>query len=222
MQLAEEGELVQDVHLLVEAAFLGQVADASQDRAGEGPVEERDRAGVGHGDADHHADGAGLARAVGAEQAEHRPRLDGEGEVLHRDLGVVDLANVLKLDDGHGRPRGEARISLAAEGSAEGSTMVTRRNHLKGMSEVTERAGRVYSAAGDSLHLRCSRGLGCFIRPQCVTHRRQRQSIKLASRNIGFANCLSPDRLCLLYGRGWMGTAKILADRRITAVPTDG
>ena len=104
VQLAEEGELIQHVHLLVEAALLRQVSDAAQHGAGEGAVEERDRAGVGDGDADHHADGAGFAGAVGAEQAEHGAGLDGEGEVLHRDLGVVDLADVMQLDDGHGRP----------------------------------------------------------------------------------------------------------------------
>jgi hypothetical protein len=104
VQLAEEDELIQDVHLFVEAALLGQVADAAQHGAGEGAVEERDGAGVGHGDADHHADGTGFAGAVGAEQAEHGAGLDGEGEVLHRDLGVVDLSDVVQLDDGHGRP----------------------------------------------------------------------------------------------------------------------
>ena len=86
VELAEEDELVEHLHLLVEAALFGQVADAVEGVAGEGLVEEADGAGVGHGDADHHADGAGLAGAVGAEQAEHGAGLDGEARGLRRRL----------------------------------------------------------------------------------------------------------------------------------------
>ena len=101
VKLAEEDELVEDLHLLVEAALLGQIADAVEQLAREGLAEEADGAGVGHGDADHHADGAGLAGAVGAEQAEHGAGFDGEGEVFDGDLGVVGLADVVEFDDGH-------------------------------------------------------------------------------------------------------------------------
>ena len=81
VELAEEDELVDDLHLLVEAALFGEVADALEVVAGEGLVEEADGAGVGDGDADHHADGAGLAGAVGTEQTEHGAGLDGEAQV---------------------------------------------------------------------------------------------------------------------------------------------
>ena len=103
VKLAEEDELVDDLHLLVEAALFRQVADAMKRAAVEGFVEERDRAGVGHGHADHHADGGGFAGAVGAEQAEHRARLNGEREAFDRDFRAVDFADVVKFDDGHAR-----------------------------------------------------------------------------------------------------------------------
>src|ERR1700761_2387970 len=71
VKLAEEGELIEHLHLFVEAALLRQVADAVEQCAREGLAEEAHSAGVGHGHADHHADGTGLAGAVGAEQTEH-------------------------------------------------------------------------------------------------------------------------------------------------------
>ena len=102
VELAEEDELVDDLHLLVEAALFGQIADAMKVLAVEGLVEELDRAGVGHGDADHHADGGGLAGAVGAEEAEHAAGLDAEAEVVDGDFGVVGFADLLEFNDGHG------------------------------------------------------------------------------------------------------------------------
>ena len=80
VQLAEEDELVEDLHLFVEAALLGQIADAVETRAVEGLFEEIDAPGVGHGDAHHHADGAGFAGAVGAEEAKHLAGIDGKTE----------------------------------------------------------------------------------------------------------------------------------------------
>ncbi len=102
MELAEEDELVDDLHLLVEAALFGQIADAVEVLAVEGLAEELHVAGVGHGDADHHADGGGLAGAVGAEEAEHAAGLDLEGEIFDGDFGVVGFADLLEFDDGHG------------------------------------------------------------------------------------------------------------------------
>ena len=102
VELAEEDELVHDLHLLVEAALFGEVADALEVLSVEGLAEEVDGAGVGHGDADHHADAGGFAGAVGAEEAEHGAWFDGEAEVFDGDLGVVDLADMLQFYDGHG------------------------------------------------------------------------------------------------------------------------
>src|SRR5215469_12253579 len=42
VKLAEEGELIEHLHLLVEAAFLGQIADAIEQRSREGLTEEAD------------------------------------------------------------------------------------------------------------------------------------------------------------------------------------
>jgi hypothetical protein len=56
-----------------------------------GLVEEGHRAGVGDGDANHHADAGGFARAVGAEEAEHAAGFNLETEVCYGDLGVVNL-----------------------------------------------------------------------------------------------------------------------------------
>src|SRR5687767_12921399 len=60
MHLAEEDKLLDDFHLLVEAAFLRQVSHAVEVGATEGLPEEAHAAGVGQGDPNHHADGAGL------------------------------------------------------------------------------------------------------------------------------------------------------------------
>jgi hypothetical protein len=81
VQLAEEDQLVDDLHLLIEAALLGQIADPLQAAAGEGLLEEADASRVGNGDAHHHANGAGLARPVRSQQAEDLARLDGEARL---------------------------------------------------------------------------------------------------------------------------------------------
>src|SRR6266481_3286697 len=56
VELAEEDELVHDLHLLVEAALFREIADAVEDVSLKRAAEEVDGAGVRHGDADHHAD----------------------------------------------------------------------------------------------------------------------------------------------------------------------
>jgi hypothetical protein len=80
-----------------------------------GLVEEGHRAGVGDGDANHHANAGGFARAVGAEEAEHAARFNLETEVCYGDLGVVNFADVLQLYDGHGFSGREVKVSLAGE-----------------------------------------------------------------------------------------------------------
>ena len=57
MELTQEDELVHNLHLLIQAAFFREIADAMEVLAGERLTEEFDAAGVGHRDADHHADG---------------------------------------------------------------------------------------------------------------------------------------------------------------------
>ena len=104
MELSEKDELVEDVHLFVKAALFRQVADAVEGCALERLAEEGDGAGIGAGDADHHADGGGFAGAVGAEEAEHLAGFDRKGQALDGDLFVVQLADVVEFDDGHGLP----------------------------------------------------------------------------------------------------------------------
>ena len=105
VQLAEEDQLVEDLHLLVEAALLGQIADPLQALALKGLVEEADAAGVGHGDAHHHADGAGFACAVRAQQAEHLAGFDGEAQVVDGNLVLVGLGHSREFDNWHGFSR---------------------------------------------------------------------------------------------------------------------
>ena len=61
MELAEEDELLHDLHLFVETTFFGEIADALEEIAVERLAEEVDGAGVGDRDADHHADGGSFA-----------------------------------------------------------------------------------------------------------------------------------------------------------------
>ena len=56
VQFAEKDELVHDLHLFVEAALFGQIADALEMFAAERLAEEADGAGVRYRHADHHAD----------------------------------------------------------------------------------------------------------------------------------------------------------------------
>ena len=105
VQLAKEDQLVDDLHLLVEAALLGQVADALQALAVKGLLEEADASRVGNGDAHHHANGAGFARSVGAEQAEDLARLDGQAQVADGDLALVGLGHSREFDYWHGFSR---------------------------------------------------------------------------------------------------------------------
>ena len=102
VELAEEDELVHDLHLLVEAALFREIAYALEEVSVEGLAEEVDGAGIGHSDADHHADAGGFAGAVGAEEAEHAAWLNGKAEVCDGDLGVVGFADMLQIYDGHG------------------------------------------------------------------------------------------------------------------------
>ena len=101
MELAEEYELVENLHFLVEAALFRQVADAVEAAAIEGFFKEADAAGVGHGDAHHHADGAGFAGAIGAEESEHLAGVDGEREVANGDFAVISLGDCGELNDRH-------------------------------------------------------------------------------------------------------------------------
>jgi hypothetical protein len=108
-QLGQKHQLLDDLHALVEAAFLGQIADTPEGLAGPGFAEERDRARVRQGDPNHHADGGGFAGAIRPQQAEHAARLDFEAQVFDGNLLFVRLGNALQFDqDFHGdSPEGQ-------------------------------------------------------------------------------------------------------------------
>ena len=78
-----------------------------------------DRAGVGDAQSLDAFDGGGLARAVGAEDPEDLPLVDGEAHSVHRGAPGVGLAHPVHFDDGHGYegPAGRARAasSIALE-----------------------------------------------------------------------------------------------------------
>src|SRR5215469_7593134 len=86
--------MVKYFHPLVEAALLRQVADAMQLLAMKRLAEEADLAFIGQGDADHHADGGGLAGAVRAEQAVDTSFADVDGKAIDRDEVIVSFADV--------------------------------------------------------------------------------------------------------------------------------
>src|SRR5262245_51996067 len=55
-------------------------------------------AAAGHQDAHHHADGGGLAGAIGAEEAEHLAALHGEVQRVERGELTVRARELLELD----------------------------------------------------------------------------------------------------------------------------
>jgi hypothetical protein len=109
----EEGEVFDDLQVGVEREALGHVADGGLDAGGLAGDREAGDAGVAGArgqQAAEHADGGGLARAVGAEVAEDlaagdvkRDGVDG-GEVAEAAGEVGDL------DDGVGRLRHRGRL----------------------------------------------------------------------------------------------------------------
>jgi hypothetical protein len=86
------------LHFLIEAALFGQVAEAVFVLALEGLSKNGDLAGVGDDDADDHAQRAGLAGAVGTEQAVDSAGLNAERKVFDGDKVAVALADVGQLN----------------------------------------------------------------------------------------------------------------------------
>ena len=101
LQPGEEGDRLGRLHPPIEPALLRQIADAAQKRPGPGLSEQPDHAGIGRHQAEDHAQGRGLAGAIGAEEAEHFAGADLEGKVVDRPEVSVGLRR-------DGRPRGRA------------------------------------------------------------------------------------------------------------------
>src|SRR3989344_2059276 len=105
VELADELQVLAHRQVAVEAEVLGHVAQQRLDlgRLG-GDVEAQAGAaprGQWH-EAAHHADGGGLARAVGAEEAVELAFLDGHVELVDDRLVTKGLGEVAHLDDGLG------------------------------------------------------------------------------------------------------------------------
>jgi hypothetical protein len=100
VQAGEVHEMVGDAHLRVQAALLGHVAEP---RAGGGvdplPV-PADLAAVRLEDAEHDPHGGRLARAVGADEAEHLAGPDVEAEPVEGDGRPVAAAEVVEVERG--------------------------------------------------------------------------------------------------------------------------
>src|SRR6267143_5923500 len=56
---------------------------------------------VRHDNPDHHANRAGLAGAVGSQQAENLALLDSERKIIDREIAVISLAHALEFADPH-------------------------------------------------------------------------------------------------------------------------
>jgi hypothetical protein len=91
--------LVKNLHLFVEAALLGQVAHLLQALALERLVKKMDAAGVGQGDAHHHANGAGFARPIRPQQAEHLAGFDCQAQVADGNFVLVGLGHSHEFDN---------------------------------------------------------------------------------------------------------------------------
>src|SRR6185295_18500012 len=115
--LGQEEELVERRHLAVEAAFLGQVADAPQVVRRPRMAEDVDLPRVLRGDVHDHADGRRLAGAVRPQQAVDAAGRHRQRDAVHRHEVAVGLADVAQLKNGsHAKvPRQEIR-----SGSREG------------------------------------------------------------------------------------------------------
>src|SRR6476646_23284 len=101
VEFSQEHKLVQDLHLLVQSAFFRQVADLVQALALERLAKKVDLAGIRHGNADHHADGAGLYRSVRPQQPKNPAMLTAEGKIVDRHKLVIRLADFSEFNGLH-------------------------------------------------------------------------------------------------------------------------
>ena len=101
LELGKVHRLVADLHLAVEAALLGQVADAGDILVGDGAPLEKDRAGGRDGDAVDDADQGRLAGAVRAQQTENLALGDLQAHLVERNLLPEGLAYIVDLNNSH-------------------------------------------------------------------------------------------------------------------------
>ena len=98
----DEAEILLDAEILVEAEALGHVADLALDRPrlpDDVVAETGAAAAVGRQQPAQHADGRGLAAAVGAEEAADLAALDLDGEVVDHGARAEALDQAAGIDD---------------------------------------------------------------------------------------------------------------------------
>src|SRR5262245_65828303 len=101
MHLADECENLPTAQVVIEDRIVGQITDAAfhLDPIGLAIKSvDRDATAARHQDAHHDPDRRCLAGAVGAEEAEDLPLLDGELEIAHGRELAVSLAEMVKPD----------------------------------------------------------------------------------------------------------------------------
>src|ERR1700674_6060652 len=103
MDARQEQQLLCHLHLRIQTALLGQVAEGMADVRVHRLARPAHRAAIGPEDVEHHADGRRLARAVGAEKAEDGAWLRGERTLRHglhlteRLRNIEDFEHVVRL-----------------------------------------------------------------------------------------------------------------------------
>src|SRR5690606_7350307 len=97
-QRAHEGDRLARFHAGIEAAFLGQIADAVAHRPGLVAAEQPARAFVGVDDAEHHAQARRLARAIGTEHAIDAARRHPQADPIDRLVIAEIFGEAVRLD----------------------------------------------------------------------------------------------------------------------------
>jgi len=109
LDLAEEVQQLENAHLLVEAAFLGEVTENRLEGLAHLGPEHLHAPGIRPEDVHEHADARGLPRTVRAQDPEQAPLRDLEGDVTHR-LDVPEvLRDALEAHSGSVERRGGGR-----------------------------------------------------------------------------------------------------------------
>ncbi len=105
MQLPQEHQLVDHLHLLVQPALFRQIPHPVQRRPIERLPKQTHRPRVRHRHPNHHPNRARLPRPIRPQQSKHRSRLNGQRQPLHRNLRVIHLANLLEFNNRHALER---------------------------------------------------------------------------------------------------------------------
>src|SRR6185312_17148077 len=118
------------IHLPVKAAFLGKIAHPIQALSFKGLVEQPHAPGIGNGDSHHHANGAGLARAVWPQKPKHLTGFNGQAQIVNGNFILVSLTDACEFDNWHACSRRSS--------SAEESRLIGERFRLAAEKRLSE------------------------------------------------------------------------------------